>query len=97
MSNMAGFAVAKSLRLDYLSSERMNDPLVTETYPKGRSFAADHSEDFCKDAEVSTVRRCSRSRRDDDLVRGKSPNRRYVHFIVPFYNYFVSNLSSVLG
>src|SRR5438445_2776561 len=91
------FAVTKALGPDYLSAERMHDPLMTKTYPKGRSFATDLSQNFRTDAEVSRVCRCSRTRRDYDPVRGKSPNCRNVHFIVSFHNYLVSDLSYILG
>src|SRR6266704_3938905 len=97
MSYRVGFALAKSLRPHYLSSERMNDPLMTETHPSGRSFDAYLPEDLRTDAEVSRVCWRSRTRRDYDLVRGKPANRWDVHFIVPFHNYFVSDLSRVLG
>ncbi len=97
MSDRTGFAVAKPLRPQYLSSERMNDPLVSQAHSKSWSFAAYLSENFRTDPEVSRVCWCSRSRGDYDSVRGKPLNLRNVHFVVPFHNYFVSNLSHVLG
>src|SRR2546425_1902870 len=97
MPYRAGFAVAKPSGPYYLSSERVHYPLVTQADSECWSFAAYFSENFRADPEESRVCRCSWTRRDYDTVRGELSNGWNIHFIVPFHNYLIGNLSNVLG